>query len=505
MRGRGLVLAFGFLVVSDAAWATTYVISPTGGGDFPNIQAAVSAAIDGDVIELLDGTYTGAGNRDIDFHGKAITVRSQRGDPESCVLDVGGSPSTPRRGFNLHSNEGNGSRIEGISVIHGYAPWGAAVNCYPAAPWIQNCRFAGTIAGSGSAVAGGSASDPFQVVGCLFQGNPGGALAVADDEIVIRSCQFYSNSARTGGAICVNSAYVPTHVSLAHCTFDGNSAIYHGGAVYCASENHTECEIDSCDFRGNYAYQDGSAVYAGGSDRSCIVTINQSTFVGNEDGRGRDGGSIYGTETGALHISNCIVAFNRGRVGGVMWIYGTIACTDLYGNEGHDYSGFYPLGHDGNISEDPLFCGLESGDYTINAASPCAPSDETLCGLIGLYPVGCGGSGVADLGPGTNETIRVIPNPTAGACTISLTDRPVPAGTTTRGTGLEILDASGRLVRSLAHADVGGRDDANDDGLARQSILWDGRDASGRAVPSGVYFVRVGGGRCHGTRLTVIR
>ena len=39
---------------------------------FDAIQEALDAASDGDTIIVRDGTYTGAGNRDIDFGGKAV-------------------------------------------------------------------------------------------------------------------------------------------------------------------------------------------------------------------------------------------------------------------------------------------------------------------------------------------------------------------------------------------------------------------------------------------------
>ena len=47
---------------------------------FDAIQEGINAAVSGvnDVL-VLDGTYTGAGNNDLDFGGKAITVQSQNG------------------------------------------------------------------------------------------------------------------------------------------------------------------------------------------------------------------------------------------------------------------------------------------------------------------------------------------------------------------------------------------------------------------------------------------
>jgi len=49
----------------------------------PTIQSAIDVAVSGDIIVVDDGVYTGDGNRDIDFKGKAITLRSENG-PENC-------------------------------------------------------------------------------------------------------------------------------------------------------------------------------------------------------------------------------------------------------------------------------------------------------------------------------------------------------------------------------------------------------------------------------------
>ncbi|MBU0640102.1 MAG: hypothetical protein KKB50_14650 [Planctomycetes bacterium] len=43
---------------------------------FDAIQDGIRAAVAGDTVLLLDGTYTGTGNHNLDFAGKAITVRS---------------------------------------------------------------------------------------------------------------------------------------------------------------------------------------------------------------------------------------------------------------------------------------------------------------------------------------------------------------------------------------------------------------------------------------------
>jgi len=64
-------------------------VDDDGPADFNNIQAAIDDSNDGDTIIVADGTYTGGGNREISFRGKAITVRSENG-PENCIIDCQG-------------------------------------------------------------------------------------------------------------------------------------------------------------------------------------------------------------------------------------------------------------------------------------------------------------------------------------------------------------------------------------------------------------------------------
>lgn len=107
--------------------AATYVVNSEGTGDFATIQAAVTAAMNGDVLELADGEFKGEGNRDIDFLGKSISVRSQSGTPETCIIDCEGTRLDPHRGFFFQSGEGSASRLEGVSIVSGYAEEGGGL------------------------------------------------------------------------------------------------------------------------------------------------------------------------------------------------------------------------------------------------------------------------------------------------------------------------------------------------------------------------------------------
>jgi hypothetical protein len=71
------------------------------------------------VIELADGTFTGEGNWEISFAGKAVTVRTQSGYVEAFFIDSERTYGVRYRGFDFHSGEGIGSLLEGVTITKG--------------------------------------------------------------------------------------------------------------------------------------------------------------------------------------------------------------------------------------------------------------------------------------------------------------------------------------------------------------------------------------------------
>ena len=67
------VAAISFCLIGGTSPAAADILHVP--GDFPTIQAAIDAAMDGDEVEVHPGTY----NETINFLGKAITVRSSGG------------------------------------------------------------------------------------------------------------------------------------------------------------------------------------------------------------------------------------------------------------------------------------------------------------------------------------------------------------------------------------------------------------------------------------------
>jgi hypothetical protein len=116
--------------------------------DYPTIQAGIDASADGDIVLVASGTYTGDGNRDIEFRGKAITVRSEAG-PETCIIDCQGSEAENHRGvcFRPESHPVN-ICFDGFTVKNGFIskekypesyPHGGGIFCLGGSPTIRNC------------------------------------------------------------------------------------------------------------------------------------------------------------------------------------------------------------------------------------------------------------------------------------------------------------------------------------------------------------------------------
>ncbi|MCD6395809.1 MAG: hypothetical protein J7M40_20180, partial [Planctomycetes bacterium] len=122
-------------IIALAASTTPAAELHVGPGEtYTTIQSAIDTAEPNDIVIVADGTYTGDGNRDLDFNGKAITVRSQNG-PENCIVDCQGTSNEPHRGFHFHSGEDVNSRIEGLTITGGYsADNGGAFLCVGGSP-----------------------------------------------------------------------------------------------------------------------------------------------------------------------------------------------------------------------------------------------------------------------------------------------------------------------------------------------------------------------------------
>lgn len=487
------VMVMSALIASSTALATTYVLHPDGSGDFPTIQVAIDACGDGDVIELTDGTFAGDGNRDMDYLGKAITVRSQSGIADACLIDCDGTAAEPHRAFNFRTGEGPEAVLEEIGIVDG---WGhlnprefheaGAILCEDASPTITGCFFSGNRADFGAVILlrGASVSTP-TLTHCTFTENQAGfdAGAVSCCEMsapIVTDCLFADNmSAYRAGVLMVDDHSTPL---ISRCTFIRNSSNL-GGAVFCCGESFGY--LFQCTFHEN-----ASAVGGAGIASSCdaLVRLECGIIAFSTEGTPVDCGGSSSAQ---------------------------LVCCDVYGNAGGDWVG--PIedqfGIDGNFAEDPIFCDPGSDDLVLHRDSPCLPGRHPTgdpCGLIGAWPIGCPAGGVEDGGSVPTRALlcAAAPNPFAERVTITyLVPRDGsadPAGGARSDAGevapavrVDILDPGGRLQRTLvAESQLPGV----------RSIVWNGRDQAGQRVGNGTYFVRLIVGDLESARcLTVLR
>jgi parallel beta-helix repeat protein len=97
--------------------------------DYPTIQDAINAAINGQTILVAPGTYI----ENINFLGKAITVKSTDG-PGTTIIDGRYFMSV----VTFNNSEASTSILEGFTLINGDAYWGAGVRCIGSSPTIKN-------------------------------------------------------------------------------------------------------------------------------------------------------------------------------------------------------------------------------------------------------------------------------------------------------------------------------------------------------------------------------
>lgn len=177
------------LVIATAVTAVSGAVYHVPQG-FAKIQNAVLFAADGDTVLVSDGTYTGVGNRNIDFVGKSITVLSLNG-PAETVIDC----MNRGRGFYFGSGEDEGAVLKGFTIRNGRDNTGGGIFCLDASPRIKNCIITGNKASSGGGIYC-SMSFP-EISGSTISGNAayfGGAVWCWNSIPVFVNCILWGDS-----------------------------------------------------------------------------------------------------------------------------------------------------------------------------------------------------------------------------------------------------------------------------------------------------------------------
>ena len=328
-----------------------YVKAGASGGDgsetspYSDIKSVTNNANykENDVIYVMDGTYKGAKNRNIDLKENTTVKAYEGANPifdaqkqESIfvlskngitlqgltLINGGGVVATTAQGANnwcggAICNSGNNLTVDGCTIkTNDPITYGGGIYSKGKNTQITNSNFEGCEATYGGAIA---IDGPYaKIINNKFEnnaGSQGGAINIYNyGGALIADNSFTRNRASNGYA---GGIYARAGDNLIkNNTFDHNTAKSYGGAIITVNPNNV---IDNCTFTNNQIFNDNSNANFGGAiySQGFNTTISNSKFSNNAV---RDnGGAIYVRNSDNL-IENCSFDKNWAARGGAIYI-----------------------------------------------------------------------------------------------------------------------------------------------------------------------------------------
>ena len=156
--------------------------------DQSTIQAGIDYAVDGDMVLVADGTYTGESNVNLNFSGKAITVKSVNG-PETTIIDC----ENTANGFDFVSDEEANSVLDGLTITNGRI----GIDC-ESSPTIMNCVIMSNTDGGINVYSYSVFAAP-RIINCFIVGNRGGGINLYLSDASIINCTIVDNTSNEKG------------------------------------------------------------------------------------------------------------------------------------------------------------------------------------------------------------------------------------------------------------------------------------------------------------------
>ncbi len=405
-----LAIAGGMFLTAAARAQTTWYVdngncpgpgSGSEGDPFCKIQDGIDESASGDEVIVADGTYTGDGNRDLDFGGRDIHLHSASLDPKLCIIDCQGSDANPHRGFYFHNDETSAAVVEGFTIRNGYAnldspdlPRGGGIFGRDVSPTIKNCTLSNNTA---------YADDP----GNYPAG--GGGIYVAPGSPMIINCTITQNAALGGGAdkssgggiILVGGG------TIVGCTITENFAggSFGGGGILAQISPKSSIVISDCDITDNVTLGSGGGILMSGvgdgTISNCLISQNHSGNLNYVYGGG-------GIDVVASHttIENCVIVANTAdrSGGGLIAVDATIVNCVIAGNFAQEKGGgVFLLGQDNTVINTLV---IENTSSLDGGGAYCRGGATFVnCTIAGNTAAGYGGGIVA--GPLDPDTVAV--------------------------------------------------------------------------------------------------
>ena len=350
--------------------------------DFPRIQAAVDAAIKGDVILVDPGTYYEI----IDFRGKAVHLLSDEG-PANTVIDGYGLGSV----VSFITQEGAGSVLEGFTIRNGDGSFtgGGGVFVRDASPRIIGntieantaCNGLGIYSYFGSPYIAGNLIRNNVRSGCSGGTGGGGILLLGAGSAVVsgNTIAFNDIKGASGAGISLNGAGTPL---IEGNTIRGNRGAPDGGGI--SLVNVSDALIVDNLIVDNAAGEGGGIYWAVVSGQRGPHVVS-NTIVGNT---ASDGSAISanGFDAQALLQNNILIGdvycgiFYDPSPPQVLFNDVFVPGGPAYTGACSDHTGLY-----GNLSIDPAFVDPSGGDYHLDEASPVIDAGDNNAPDLPLF------------------------------------------------------------------------------------------------------------------------
>ena len=263
------------------------------------IQKAIDTIASPGHVVPTPATYTGTGNVDLDFKGKAITVRAI--EPRdfytvtTTVIDCQASSANKHRAFYFHTGEDANSVVKGLTIINGYQTSGGAIWC-SSSPTIKNCTFTNNTASSFGGGIYCYDSDAI-ISNCTFSKNialsKGGALYCDYySGVTLGNSILWNNIAPSGHEIALAGSSTPSSLNVLYNDIDGNRTEIYTEANCQSVWGPGNLDTDPCFVNpdsNNYHLQsriwqwdDVNGWSEGKNNSPCIDAGNPGSGLGNE-------------------------------------------------------------------------------------------------------------------------------------------------------------------------------------------------------------------------------